>query len=22
MISKLLWNPEVEVEPIIDDFMY
>ncbi len=22
LISKLLWNPEVEVEPIIDDFMY
>ena len=22
LISKLLWNPEVDVEPIIDDFMY
>ncbi|MBL7647714.1 MAG: DUF4838 domain-containing protein [Candidatus Hydrogenedentes bacterium] len=22
LISKLLWNPDVEVEPIIDDFMY
>jgi hypothetical protein len=22
LISKLLWNPEAEVEPIIDDFMY
>jgi hypothetical protein len=22
LISKLLWNPEVKVEPIIDDFMY
>jgi hypothetical protein len=22
LIAKLLWNPEAEVEPIIDDFMY
>ena len=22
LLSKLLWNPEVEVDPIIDDFMY